>query len=106
MKIVLTVAAYASALGLLLGLARRYVLRPFRNAITDLRQLIAQIRSADHIAVELTQLAGAVTNMAVALMSAHEEDRQRLDDTVTLVVDLSADIARLTRKVAELQTAA
>src|SRR4051812_49390990 len=103
MRLLLTVSAYVGAIGLLVGAARRWLLRPIRSALADLRQLVAQIRSADHIAMELSQLAGATTHLATELMRSRFQDQQRLDEIAELVTDLNADVIRLGRDLAHLQ---
>lgn len=106
MHFLLETAAVIGAVTLILATARRWIVRPVREASHELHRLVEQIRAAQTVSLELHQLAGAIANLGAALMSSRFEDRQRLDETVEIVIDLSADVARIAREVAELQMSA
>lgn len=101
----LTIAAYASAAVLLIGLTRRWVLRPVWTAVKDLRQLVGEIHAAQDVAIDLSALAGATTHLATELMRSRFQDQQRIDEIAELVTNLNADVIRLGRDVARLKEA-
>ena len=106
MRLLLTIAGYVSAAVLLLGVGRRWILRPIVTAVKELRQLVAEIRSAQHVALDLSALAGATTHLATELMTSRFQDQQRLDEISELVTDLNADVIRLGRDLAQLKNTA
>lgn len=85
-----------------LGLIRRYIVRPLGRWVTKLAKLAGQVDDAASIASALAELSGAITRVIVAFdgrlreltdeISAHDD---RLDALAELLTDALADVARL-----------
>lgn len=96
----------ATTLITFLGVMRNKVIRPLIKGYGELLVLLGQIRDAStgvqRLAREVEALAGAIANFVVGIKEQVDKNTERLDrleEVLELVVDLEANVHRLTRQV-------